>query len=109
MSQVSLFPHDRPDDSYNDDTDYTVLNCDRFIDRMRWVAKDIAEAEGQVSSDDLREYADEHRIKPSTPNAWGQILNDKRFRETHREPSRWPSNNRRKIGVYMWIGSPTSW
>ena len=54
-------------------------NNREFLDIMRAVAKQICWVKGWVCSDDLREHADCHGIKPTHYNAWGAVLTVKEF------------------------------
>lgn len=71
-----------------------------FVHLMREQALLIAERNGTVTSDDLREYANLHGIMPKHPNAWGSIFRGKHWRCVGRTKSRLTSNHRREIKVW---------
>lgn len=45
-----------------------------FIETMRGVARIICRQKGQVTADDLREWAAAHDLKPTHYNAWGAVF-----------------------------------
>lgn len=45
-----------------------------FVETMKSVARMIARRQGTVCADDLRKWADEHGMEPTSSNAWGAIF-----------------------------------
>ena len=77
------------------------VNGPVFNARMRAEALDFVARYGNVSTDDLRRYADRIGIEPHHPNAWGAIFRGKKWRRIGEKKSIWPSNHARRIGVYQ--------
>ena len=75
-----------------------------FVALMRNHAVSIATKFGKVTSDDLREYAKNHAIVPSHPNAWGSIFRGKilghRWIVVGRMKSQFKTNHAREIRVW---------
>ena len=70
------------------------------IAKLRERAMLVARAHGDVSSDDLREWADQEWIVLSSPNAWGAVFRDPRFTRIGMIRSTYPSNHARFISTY---------
>lgn len=68
-----------------------------FVAILRAYAEAFCLNHGTVTTDDLRDYADEHGLQPNHPNAWGAIFRGKRFVEAGRVKSRRTSNHAREI------------
>lgn len=56
----------------------SLRNAD-FLATMRGVARMICRQKGEVTADDLREWADRNNVKPSHVNAFGAIFRSKEF------------------------------
>lgn len=55
-----------------------------FMETMRGVARMLANRNGSVTSDDLQEFYEIHKVKydipaPTHHNAWGAVFNTKEF------------------------------
>lgn len=68
--------------------------------QLRDQAMLVARSHGDVSSDDLRGWADHERIILSSPNAWGAVFRDPRFTRIGMIRSTYPSNHARFISTY---------
>lgn len=75
-------------------------NGHEFRELILPVARRLAEANGEVTSDELRDYADEEGIEPHHQNVWGSIFMGSEWQLICYRPSKRPSNRHRKIGVY---------
>jgi hypothetical protein len=73
---------------------------EEWMDIMRRVAVEIANARGTVCADDLRAWADEHGEHPLHPNAWGAIFRKPYWRPVGYRPSTYKSNHARTIRVW---------
>ena len=72
-----------------------------FIELMRGVALMIARRKGTVTADDLSEWAGEHQVKPTSPNAIGAVFtNNKDLEPCGFCPSAQP--NRRGGLIRVW-------
>ena len=76
-----------------------------FLYKARCQAVIIAQANGKVSVDDLREWADSEGIAPDHPNAWGSLfkscpLQGCKFKRGGSLVSAYPSNHGRLVGYY---------
>ena len=75
-----------------------------FVAMMRNHAVGIATKFGQVTSDDLREYAKRHGVSPAHPNAWGSIFRGKilghRWIVVGRMKSKLATNHSREIRIW---------
>ena len=78
-----------------------TLNNVNFVGMMRSEAVWLCTKYGNVSADDLREFAARRHVSPSNQNAWGAIFRGKRWRRIGEKKSTWPSNHARRIGVYQ--------
>jgi hypothetical protein len=72
-----------------------------FVRILRAEAKRISRCEGRVCSDDLRIYAKEIGLEPTSPNAWGVIFRGNGWRVVGHVKSSIPSNHRREIKMWF--------
>lgn len=77
-------------------------NHTEWLAHMRDIARQIAERHGEVSTDDLRRYADETDMHPDSPNAWGNVLRGRGWIPIGRQTSKVASNHARKIISYRY-------
>lgn len=56
-----------------------ALNNESFVATMRGVARMICREKGEVTADDLREWADKNNVHPTHVNAFGAIFRSKEF------------------------------
>lgn len=75
-----------------------------FLELMREQAVRVANANGYVTSDDLREYADRMRLAPHHSNSWGGVFAGKEWKATGMVKSRRRSNHARMIRVWELAG-----
>lgn len=75
-----------------------------FVELMREKARGIAQRRGEVTVDDLREYAAAQGIEPSSPNAWGCLFIGPEWVMVGRRRSRLVSNRGREVKVWVWRG-----
>jgi len=78
------------------------VNAALFVRVLREVAIRISDEEGTVTSDDLREYANEHGLKPHHPNAWGAIFRGNNWKVIGRTNSTYKTNHAREIRAWRW-------
>ena len=76
-------------------------NNREFLDIMRSVAKQICLVKGWVCSDDLREHADRHGLKPNHYNAWGAILTTKEFTPGEYIVSKQPQGHANRVRKWV--------
>ena len=50
-----------------------------FLETMRGAARMICRNKGQVTADDVREWADRAGIEPTNKNAWGAVFKSAEF------------------------------
>jgi len=74
-----------------------------FQERMRIVAENICRNKGTVTSDDLRFFADQARIKPIHKNAWGGIFHGNGWTCVGRKKSEYPGNHAREIKIWAMV------
>lgn len=55
------------------------LNNASFLETMRGVARMICREKGEVTADDIREWAKQHSIEPTHKNCWGAIFKNGEF------------------------------
>lgn len=79
-------------------------NHEDWLEHMRDIARQLSVRHGEVTTDDLRRYADERNLHPASPNAWGNVLRGADWVAIGRRTSRVASNHARKITVYRWAG-----
>jgi hypothetical protein len=96
---MSLFDADLSRSLKEQGLDQVEENND-FVAVMRGAAERIAREKGSVSSDDLRRYAIDHKIRPHHQNAWGAIFRGKRWRLVGRKRSKFVSNHAREIKIW---------
>ena len=84
--------------------DAVEMNDAEFIQLMRALAEFRAIALGEISTDELREYAARNHIAPRSPNSWGAILRGKDWEVIGRKKSAVVSNHAREIRVYRYKG-----
>lgn len=72
-----------------------------FVETLRSAARMIARQKGTVTGDDLRVWADEHGMQPTSPNAFGAVFtNNKDLEPCGFCPSAQP--NRRGGLIRVW-------
>lgn len=84
--------------------DAVEANSDKWVERMRFHARNICKARGQVTCDDLRRQADITKDQPHSPHAWGSIFRGKGWVCTGRTQSNYGSNHAREIRTWRWEG-----
>jgi hypothetical protein len=84
--------------------DAVEKNDAEFIQLMRAEAEFRAIVYGEISTDELREYAAMNHITPHSPNSWGVILRGKDWEVIGRKKSAVASNHAREIRVYRYVG-----
>jgi hypothetical protein len=67
--------------------------------RLRAYAKTFARAHGEVSSDDVRRWAEQHGIEMPS-NAWGSLFRGLEWQHVRWQQSRKRTNNARRIQVW---------
>jgi hypothetical protein len=80
--------------------DLVESNSQVFTETMRGYARMVAKEHGQVTSDDLREYARDIGLYPHHQNAWGAIFRSPMFTPLGFTHSRITSNRARVIRVW---------
>lgn len=75
-----------------------------FVELVREVARGIAMRTGAVTVDDLRVYAAERGLEPSSPAAWGVVFIGPEWEMIGRQRSALPSNRGREVKVWRWVG-----
>lgn len=75
-----------------------------FVTTMRQIAKSISLRDGQVTSDDLRRYAQAHEIRPAHPNTWGSIFRGPGWEQLGFTHSAKVTNRHRRITIWRWKG-----
>lgn len=73
---------------------------EHFVERMRAQARRLCAINGTVTSDDLREAANDLGIRPRHPNAWGAIFHGDEWRAVSYTRSKLVSNHARTIRVW---------
>lgn len=76
--------------------DFVEASNEGFMEIMRRQARLIAIERGSVTTDDLRDFADQQGITPTHGNAWGAVFR-KGWKPIGFEPSRRPGNHARVI------------
>ena len=76
------------------------VNGAEFLAWARPLAKDIFAFDGEVTTDEIRYWADQNGIKPHHPNCWGAIFAGKEWKCVGRRRSTWPSNHGRSIAIW---------
>lgn len=74
--------------------------CPEWICEIRQVAREHARRHGQVTSDDLRIWADEYHLHPNHPNSWGAVFKGSEWVAVGYRKSRYVSNHARRITVW---------
>lgn len=95
MNQLGLKLRDdgiRQVASHNSDWLYT----------MRAYARHCCDVSGQVTSDDLHEFAQLIHCQPDHPNAWGAVFKEAGWVCTGRVRSKRPSAHAREIKIWQW-------
>lgn len=69
------------------------LNNASFLETMRGVARMICREKGEVTADDLREWADANHVEPSHPNCWGAVFHKSQFEFVRFTRSRLPQGH----------------
>lgn len=77
-------------------------NAQCFVETMRSIARGISRTNGNVSIDDLRDFAERNGIEPHHPNAWGTIFRERGWYCIGRKRSRKVSNHAREIRVWRY-------
>ena len=77
-----------------------AINGAAFLERARAAARSMAEMFGEVSCDDIREWASVEGIKPHHRNVWGALFADSAWVCVGRRPSRLVSNHGREIKTW---------
>lgn len=83
--------------------DLVENNNERWIDHMREYAAEYSLDHGQVTTDQLRDYADLIHWQPEHPNAWGAMFRGKQWRAIGRIKSKRTSNHARLITVWRYV------
>lgn len=76
-----------------------------FLELMRTQAQFLCLKFGQVTTDDLREYADSIGVQPPHKNIWGRVLTEDLgvFKVVGFQKSRWRSNRSRRICIWALV------
>lgn len=80
--------------------DLVEANAQTFVETMRSYAREFARKNVTVTSDDLRDYADEIGFHPHHKNAWGAVFRGDDWMQIGYTKSRRRSNHARVIGVW---------
>ena len=75
-----------------------------WLKKMREYAVSFSRNHGEVSADDVREYAERVNWKPHHSNAYGGIFRGDGWEAISYIPSRHKSNHGRMIRVWRWVG-----
>lgn len=105
MNQADLF--DRKTATAHKDAGIETVrehNSD-FIAMMQATARNISQAVGSVTSDDLRRAAQNYGIEPRHQNAWGAIFRGKEWMAIGYTKSTLVSNHARTIRVWKHVDS----
>lgn len=73
-----------------------------FVAIMRSHAILTATSKGQVTCDDLREYASAQGLRPKHQNAWGSIFRGPDWKMIGRTKSKLVSNHAREIRIWRY-------
>lgn len=76
------------------------LSNQEFLDKARDVAKRFARTYKEVSSDDIRSWAQATGLKPAHQNAWGAVFKHPAFEPCGFTTSDWPSTHGRVIRTW---------
>jgi hypothetical protein len=71
-----------------------------LLEALREHAALIARSRGQVTSDDVREFAKKKGLEPHHPNVWGCLFRGPQWRPFGWKRSRLPGNHGRAIRVW---------
>lgn len=75
-------------------------NAEEWIKRVRQEARRVAIVNGEVSADDLRQWADAKDDHPHHQNAWGSVFRGDEWTYISRKKSTYVTNNAREIKVW---------
>lgn len=71
-----------------------------FLGKARRYAAGFCKRKGEVTTDNVRAWAMQKGILPTSPHAWGAIFQGNGWKEIDRRRSVIPSNHSRKISVW---------
>jgi hypothetical protein len=74
-----------------------------WVETMREHAKVISLTLGEVTADDVRQFARDIEWQPESPNAYGAVFRGKHWQCIGRTKSKHPGNHAREIRVWRWV------
>ena len=77
-------------------------NNQAWVDKIRERAIEMCLVMGEVSSDELRYWADAANCHPEHPNAWGAVFRGKCWRPIGYKRSTYKSNHARRITIWRY-------
>lgn len=86
--------------------DRVARHNEDWLDRVRREAMRIDSIRGQVSSADLREWADSTGDHPNHKNAWGAVFRGREWVPVGWTKSRHPDGHARTIRLWSYRGRP---
>ena len=73
---------------------------ERWLERVRKVARGHAKTKGVVSIDVIRRWADENNELPDSPSAWGSVFQTDEWERVGKMNSTYKSNRSRQVTVW---------
>jgi|GEM_PF-2443505 len=107
MSQLSIYDKTQGEILRDMGLESVELHNEDFVRSARNIARKLAEMNGQVTMDDVREVFDKLAIAPRHCNSFGAVFKSKEFCCIGRTKSRLTSNHAREIKIWKLAATPT--